>query len=259
MDVGLRTPLLDFFRRGEVPRDLRLLAAGGAVAPRPIEQLGLLALLTTDADEDVRTTAEQTLAKLAPAVVGPVLARADAPTELRAFFAARGVMPEGPPASDAADLPLVDTDATDYGTEEQTAEQKAATAKRLADMTVPEKVKAAMKGTREMRATLIRDPNKMVASAVLSCPKLTEQEVEAFARAGNVSEDILRTIAQTRAWVKNYGVMLGLTKNPKTPLALSLTFLHRLNDRDLRGVSIDRNVAEPLRIAARKKVVLAEK
>jgi hypothetical protein len=99
----------------------------------------------------------------------------------------------------------------------------------------------------------------MVASAVLSSPKLTDQEVESFARMANVSEDILRTIATTRAWVKNYGVLLGLTKNPKTPLALSLTLLHRLNDRDLRGLSIDRNVPEPLRIAARKKVVLTEK
>ena len=50
MDVGLRTPLLDFFRRGEVARDVRLLAAEGAVAPRPLEQLGLLVLLTADSD-----------------------------------------------------------------------------------------------------------------------------------------------------------------------------------------------------------------
>ena len=126
-------------------------------------------------------------------------------------------------------------------------------------MTVPEKVKAAMKGTREMRAVLIRDPNKMVATAVLSCPKLTEQEVETFARMANVSDDILRTIGSTRAWIKNYGITLGLTRNPKTPLSLSLTLLHRLNDRDLRAVSIDRNVPEPLRLAARKKVVLQQK
>ena len=58
-------------------------------------------------------------------------------------------------------------------------------------MTLPEKVKAAIKGTREMRSALIRDPNKMVATAVLSCPRLTEQEIEAFARMANVSEDIL--------------------------------------------------------------------
>jgi hypothetical protein len=188
-----------------------------------------------------------------------VIARADAPTELRAFFQARGVQVEGALPGRDTDLPLVDTDQTDYGPEEQSPEQKAATAKRLADMTVPEKVKAAMKGTREMRATLIRDPNKMVAAAVLSCPKVTEQEIEAFARMGNVSEDVLRTIGSTRAWVKNYNILLGLIKNAKTPLALSLNFLNRLNDRDLRGLSLDRNVPEPLRIAARKKVVLAEK
>ena len=64
-------------------------------------------------------------------------------------------------------------------------------------MTVPEKMKCATKGTREMRAILIRDPNRMVASAVLSCPKVNAAEVEAFAKMGNVSEDILRTIAQT--------------------------------------------------------------
>jgi hypothetical protein len=258
VEVGLRTPLLDFFRRGEVPRDVRLLAAEGAVAPRPLEQLGLLMLLSTDLDAEVQATAERTLRKLPQAQVAGVIARADTPTELRAFFVARGIAPAAVPSSDG-DQPLVDTDATDYGPDAADAETASATAKRLGDMTVPEKVKCAMKGTREMRAVLIRDPNRMVASAVLSCPKVTEQEVETFARMANVSDDILRTIGATRGWMKNYNIMLGLTKNPKTPLAMSLTLLHRLNDRDLRAVSIDRNVPEPLRIAARKKVVIAQK
>lgn len=258
MDVGLRTPLLDFFRRGEVAREVRLLAAAGSVAPRPLEQLGLLALLTTDADAEVRETAERTIARLPPAQVAALLARGEAPTELRAFFQARGIAPRD--AAAEPDAPLVDADDTDYGPDDGgDADEKAATAKRINEMTVPEKVKAAMKGTREMRAVLIRDPNKMVATAVLSCPKLSEQEVETFARMANVSEDILRTIGSTRAWTKNYGITLGLARNPKTPLSLSLTLLHRLNDRDLRAVSIDRNVPEPLRLAARKKVVLQQK
>ena len=45
MDTGFRTPLLDFFRRGDVARDVRLLAAQGALAARAHEQLGLLVLL----------------------------------------------------------------------------------------------------------------------------------------------------------------------------------------------------------------------
>lgn len=145
----------------------------------------------------------------------------------------------------------MDEDDTNYGAE---GEDAGSVSQQVANMTVPQKVKAAMKGSREMRAILIRDPNRLVAGSVLSCPKLTEQEVESFARMANVSEDVLRTIGQTRGWVKNYAVALGLTKNAKTPLALSLTLLHRLNDRDVRAVSIDRNVPEPLRVAARKKV-----
>lgn len=258
MEAGLRTPLLDFFRRGDAARDVRLLAAQGAIAPRPLEQLALLMHLTSDSDPEVRGTAEQTLRKVPADVVAGLMARADAPTELREFFSARGIPPAPAPGQEG-DTPLVDEDDTDYGSDEATPEAKADTAKRVSDMTVPEKVKAAMKGTREMRAILIRDPNRMVASAVLSCPKITEQEVETYARMANVSDEILRTIGHTRAWIKNYAITQALTKNPKTPLALSLTLIHRLNDRDLRGLSIDRNVPEPLRIAARKKVVLGAK
>jgi hypothetical protein len=54
--------------------------------------------------------------------------------------------------------------------------------------------------------------------------------------------------------MKNYSILASLVKNPKTPVASSLTLMHRLNDRDVRNLSIDRNVPEPLRIAARKKL-----
>ena len=64
----------------------------------------------------------------------------------------------------------------------------------------PQKVQRATKGSRAERAILIRDSNKMIAMAVLSSPKLTLSEIEAFARAGNVGEDCLRVIAFNRAW-----------------------------------------------------------
>jgi hypothetical protein len=94
-----------------------------------------------------------------------------------------------------------------------------------------------------------------VALAVLSSPKLTESEVESYARMTSVGEDVLRTIAQTRAWIKNYGVVSALVRNAKTPVALSLNLLNRLTETDVRRVSIDRNVPEPLRIAARRRLV----
>ncbi len=254
MEVGLRTPLLDFFRRGDVAYDVRLLAARGAIAPRAIEQLGLLALLTRDSDSAIRSTAEATLGRLPVDMLAGFIARADVPAELREFFVARGVRPAATPGADV-DTPLLDDDQTDFGPEAESEEQKATTALRLSALSITERVKAALKGTREMRAILVRDPNRMVTMAVLSSPKLTDSEVEAFARMGRVSEDVLRTIGQTRAWMKSYPIVVALTRNAKTPLALSMSLLQRLNERDVRAVSIDRNVPEPLRFAARRKVV----
>jgi hypothetical protein len=120
-------------------------------------------------------------------------------------------------------------------------------------MNFPQRLKAAVKGTREQRAILIRDPNKLIASSVLSSPKVSVPEVESFARMQNVSEDVLRIIGANRAWLKSYGVILALAKNPKTPLAMSMNLMNRLTNKDLQKLSVDRNVAEALRISARKK------
>jgi hypothetical protein len=254
-DVGLRMPMLDLFRRGEVARDVKLLAAQGGIAPRPMEQLAILAHLTADAEAEIRDAAEQTLRTLPSDLIAGHTARPDAPTELREFFIRRGIEPAAVPAPDVEEA-LIDTSALAMELEGATTEQKTQTfQERLANMTVPEKVKCATKGTREMRAILIRDPNRMVASAVLSCPKVNDAEVESFAKMGNVSEDILRTIAMSRAWTKNYSVVLALVKNSKTPVAITLNLMQRLNPADVKKLSTDRNVPEALRVAARKKTV----
>ena len=250
--------MLDFFRRGEVARDVRMMAAQGTLAPRPLEQLGLLMLLVGDPDPEVKQTAEETLQRLPHSLIADFTARADTPTELREFFIKRGIEPSNTPAPDYEEAIVADIDETGLGIEipQGDEEQKQLTfMERLSTMTVPEKMKCAMKGTREMRAILIRDPNRLVASAVLSCPKVNPAEVEAFAKMGNVSEDILRTIAKSRAWTKAYGVVHSLVKNSKTPVAISMTLMQRLTESDVKKISTDRNVPEALRLAARKRAV----
>lgn len=244
MDAGIRSPLIDFFRRGEVAGDVRLLAAQGALAPRAHEQLGLLLLLTDDPDPLIAQTANATLGALPSASVARFLARSDVPQPMRDFFAARGIEPEPGGAPD--DQPLVETGEATEG------EQEEADPSVLSTLPVMQRMKLAMRGTREQRAQLIRDSNKLVAVAVLSSPKLTEAEVEAFARMANLSEDVLRIIAMNRAWIRNYNVIAALTRNPKTPPALAMGFLQRLNERDLKTLSVDRNVSEAVRLGARK-------
>jgi hypothetical protein len=247
-------PLLEFFKKGEVPRDVRLLAAQGGLATRAHEQLAILIHLLDDQDPEIRGLADATLKRIPIGVLQKFLGRSDVPAGLRDFFAARGVAAD--PAGEAADDPLVeapeeagDLEAVDEDEDRETASQ------RIAKMGFTARLKAAVKGSREMRSILIRDPNKMIAAAVLSSPKLSEPEIESISRMTNVSDEVLRIIGNNRAWTKNYGVILGLVKNPKTPLMMSMNMMARLNDRDLAQLSVDRNVPEPLRVAARKKVV----
>jgi len=246
------SPLLEFFKRGEAARDVRLLAAQGGLGVRAHDQLAILVLLLDDPDPEIRTTADATLNRIPSDVLSRFLGRSDIPIGIREFFADRGIFPAGDAALDS-EQPLVEAEHDDaFAADED--EDKDTVSQKIAAMSMPEKLKAATKGTKEMRAILVRDPNKLICAAVMSSPKLTEQEVEGIARMASVSEDVLRIIGANRAWMKNYKIASGLTRNPKTPLALSLKILHRINDRDLATLAVDRNVPEQLRIAAKKKI-----
>ena len=274
MEPGYRSPLIDTFRRGETP-EVRLLAAQGDLAATAHEQVALLMLAADDPDETVRAAADATLQALPVDALRAFLARPDASPEMRAFFSTRGIEPGETAAPDASEplLARPDDDADDLdeaedpdagaeGTAEGAAARAAktdATPSLLSGLPIKRKIKLASKGTREQRAQLIRDPNKLVSAAVLSSPKLTDAEVESFAKMANVAEEVLRVIAMNRSWLKNYGVVLGLVRNPKTPVALSMQLLPRLNERDMKMLTVDRNVPEGLRLAARKFIVKALK
>src|SRR5207302_1037362 len=71
------TPLVDFFKRGDVERDVRLLAAQGALAPRAFEQLAILLLLLEDSDSEIRTIANETLDRIPVEALQTFLAQPD--------------------------------------------------------------------------------------------------------------------------------------------------------------------------------------
>jgi hypothetical protein len=123
---------------------------------------------------------------------------------------------------------------------------------RLAKMSVAQRVQFAMKGGSEARRTLVRDSNKVVQRAVLQSPRLTDQEVEAFAAMSSLTDEILRLIAGNRVFRKNYSVVRNLINNPKTPLDVSLHMLPMLNAIDLKRLTTNKNVPETLRTTAFK-------
>lgn len=123
---------------------------------------------------------------------------------------------------------------------------------KLAFMTVVQRLTLALKGGREERMLLIRDPNKLVQKCVLQSPRLTDTEVEHFAAMANLSTEVLRTISLNRLFMKNYAIVKNLVMNPKTPLDVSLHLFPRLTASDLVKLTTNKNVPETLRSMAQK-------
>jgi hypothetical protein len=123
---------------------------------------------------------------------------------------------------------------------------------KISHMSAVEKIKAALTGNLETRMILVRDTNKIVARAVLQSPKVTETEIENYAAAKNVSEEVLRLIAMNRKFMKTYMVIRALVNNPRVPIDVTLPIVVRLNDRDLKGLTFNRNVPEVIRSMAIK-------
>ena len=118
---------------------------------------------------------------------------------------------------------------------------------RIMKMGMKDRTKLAMKGDREARNILIRDPNRIVANAVMTNPRITEQEVEKIAAMRTITEDILRQIAASRQWSRCYSIVHNLARNPRTPIANVMNILSRLHLKDLNALSKNRNVSDAVR------------
>jgi len=230
-----------------------MLAARGLL-PRPAhEQITLLVVLVDDPDPEVAAQADATISRLPREALDGYLAT-DVPAELRAFFSSRATQ-ETVQSSTANESSAADTNNSEDGEDTDGADD--GDPRLVSTLPIADRLKLATKGTREQRAQLIRDSNRIVATAVLTSPKLTESEVEAFAKMGNVSEDVLRIIGTNRNWLKNYGIVHAVTRNPKTPPAISMQLMHRLTEKDIKMLTTDRNVPEMLRLAARRVLTKA--
>jgi hypothetical protein len=125
---------------------------------------------------------------------------------------------------------------------------------KIGRMTVVEKIKAALTGNMETRALLVRDSNKIISRAVLQSPKISETEAEGYAAAKNVSEEVLRLIASNRKYKKAYNVIRALVNNPRAPIDVTMPLMIRMNERDLKGLTLNRNVPEVIRTLAIKMI-----
>jgi len=174
-----------------------------------------------------------------PEILGLLMENPDTPNEVRQQIA------------DILNLPVIPK--TEVATIRKTSEERAQTIlQRVQKLSVSERIQLALKGGKEVRTILLRDPNKEVSLNVLENPKLTETEIELVAKSRSMPDEALRKISKKKEWMKNYNVVLALVTNPKTPAGISLPLVSELKTKDLALLGKNRNVSEGIRSTAKK-------
>ena len=105
--------------------------------------------------------------------------------------------------------------------EERVAEKFVPLYARLATMTIAQKIRVAMLGSAAERLLLMRDSNRLVASAAIRSPLVQEPEVVRISTSRVISEEVLRAISLNKDWLRNYQVKLNLVTNPRTPFPMA--------------------------------------
>ena len=123
---------------------------------------------------------------------------------------------------------------------------------KIQKLSVSNKIHLALRGGKEIRSILLRDPSKEVVLTVLENPKLTETEIELISKSRSIPDEVLRKITKKREWMRNYNVVLGLVTNPKTPPGVSVVLVNELKTRDLAILEKNKNVIEGVRATAKK-------
>lgn len=129
----------------------------------------------------------------------------------------------------------------------------------LASMGVPGRIKLALFGNAVCRALLIRDTNKLIQQFVLKNPKLTEKEVEEFSRNPYLSEFVLRSIADSRMYMKSNVIRYNLVVNPKTPQDIALKWLRYLQLHEIKRIAKSKNLPQLIATSAKKMAAVMER
>jgi hypothetical protein len=126
----------------------------------------------------------------------------------------------------------------------------------LSGLNIPQKVELAGKGNAEVRTILSRDPNRMVARAVIHSPKLSDADVASYAGSTQTNDDVLRAIAENRNWMSNRKLVTAIVSNPRTPPQVSIRFLGGFATSELGILFRNRNISLMVRREA-KRIIMA--
>jgi hypothetical protein len=125
----------------------------------------------------------------------------------------------------------------------------------IQQMTVGQRLKLALKGSRDARAILMRDPSFLVRRFVLQNPRVSDEEIVGLAKNRSAERELLEVVFKRKEWMSNYQVKLALATNPKTPLTIAMRIVPHLLPRDLRAIAKSKNVPAGITGMAKRLVI----
>ena len=125
-------------------------------------------------------------------------------------------------------------------------------ATQIAAMSVSQRIRLALLGSSTERMLLVRDKNKLVASAAIRSPKIQDNEVALISASRNVSEEVLRIIAMNKSWVQDHQIKINLVMNPRTPFVFASRLMGFMREHELKAISKSKNVSGAVAQIARQ-------
>lgn len=165
---------------------------------------------------------------------------------------AKKVAAEEKARADAADLTRAEREEleNELDVDEDELERKPLHAQ-MTNMSIAQKMRLAMVGSREAVHLLVRDPNKLVHMAAVRSPRVKFADAVKWAKNKSLPDGVIHYIANNRDWTSKYEVMVNLVNNPKTPLAETLSLLNHIRTNDLKQLARSRNV--PMQVVRQAK------
>lgn len=121
----------------------------------------------------------------------------------------------------------------------------------ISNMSIAQKIRLAMVGSREAVHILVRDPNKLVHMAAVKSPRVKYPDAARWAKNKSMPDGVINYIANNRDWTQSYECKLNLVNNPKTPLSEVLSLINHLRSNDLKQLMRSRNV--PMQVVRQAK------
>jgi hypothetical protein len=126
--------------------------------------------------------------------------------------------------------------------------------RKIATMSVSEKVQLALHGERDARALLGRERAGVIQASLVRNPKSTLDEMTALARSSLLAPDGAEALARHNSWGESAQIACALCRNARTPMPIAIKLIDQLNPTDLRAVAKGVGVRPQIAQAARKRL-----